>query len=80
MGYEHGHRRRAARSEAHGCGGFRSPGVGEDVQSIGGVLGQWLEIGVGDLEDVDLDQSKRGRDLGAAGPLGVAPAATRSSS
>lgn len=38
------------------------------MQTIGGVVGQWCEVRVGYLEDVDLHRPQWGLDLHAGGP------------
>ena len=48
--------------------GLRSPRVAQDMQTIGGVVGQWCEVRVGYLEDVDLHRPQWGLDLHAGGP------------
>jgi hypothetical protein len=47
--------------------------MGEDMQSIGGVVGQWLKVGICHLLDVDLNGSQRNIDFRACGPAGVCP-------
>ena len=42
LGHEYPDLRRTLGCEGHHSGGDRGLGVSEDVQSVGGVLGQWL--------------------------------------